>query len=315
MAYTVQSGIDEVRQRAMLPASSVTTLGTTDPEILLHMNSVMEAEVVPLVLSCAEEFFVVTVDIPLVANQSQYRVPNANVGGRIRNVSIITGNVQIQLSRIEPERLGQYTTNGVGAPLSFFMDGGNINLCPGPGTQGGTLRVRYYARPGQMTNVVTNYVQISAISYNAGLTTITFTATPAAGGTLVVAGAGRYDIISNNAPFETAIQAALTAGVGPFTITQSTNLPQTIQVGDWVCLPDTSPVMQVPVDAQSYLIQLTTCALLEQLGDLAKLVPAEKRATRLKENVIKTLTPRTDGNPQKMRGLMSGSPWYGINGR
>lgn len=310
MAYTVQSLLSEVRQRAMLPDSSQTTLGTTDSELLLHANSEMEASVVPLVISCSEEFYVVTADIPLVANQTQYRVPNANVGGRIRNVSLITGNVQVQLSRIEPERMGMFTMNALGMPRSFFMDGGNINLAPGPSGTGGTLRIRYYARPGQMTNDVTKYVKATTVTYNSNKTQVTFAATPVGGtGTLVITTGQRYDVISNNSPFETAIQSGL---LSPGLTMASSNLPQTIQVGDWLCTPDTSPVMQVPVEAMSYLIQRTTCAVLEQLGDNAKLEPALQRAEMLRKNVLLTLTPRTDGNPQKMRGLLSTGAGYGF---
>jgi hypothetical protein len=91
-----------------------------------------------------------------VSNQTQYRLPDNNIGARVRNVSLVNGGAQSQLVRREPEQLAQYMTNGVGVPLGFYMDGGGLNLLPGP-SGSYTLRVRYYARPGQLTNTASNY--------------------------------------------------------------------------------------------------------------------------------------------------------------
>lgn len=304
MAYTAQSLLDEVRLRAMLP--SATVLGVSDADILLHANSEMASTVVPLVLSCSEEFFVSTIDIPLVSNQTQYRLPDNNIGARVRNVSLVNGGAQSQLVRIEPERLAQYTTG-------FYMDGGGLNLLPGP-SGSYTLRVRYYARPGQLTNTAANYRTLSNTSYNSTRTTLTFSS--GATGTLTPTAGTSYDIIAARSPFDTMIQNTTVSGVGPFTVTGASNFPQTVQDGDYLCVRDTSPFLQIPVEAQSLLIQLTTCAVLAQLGDTAKLGPALDKAEMLKEMAMRLLTPRTDGNPQKMRGLLGGTPgWAGYGVR
>jgi len=311
VAYTAQSLLDEVRLRAMLP--SATVLGVSDADILLHANSEMASTVVPLVLSCSEEFFVSTIDIPLVSNQTQYRLPDNNIGARVRNVSLVNGGAQSQLVRIEPERLAQYTTNAVGVPLGFYMDGGGLNLLPGP-SGSYTLRVRYYARPGQLTNTASNYRTLSSTSYNSTRTMLTFSS--GATGTLTPTAGTAYDIIAARSPFDTMIQNTTVSGVGPFTVTGTSNFPQTVQDGDYLCVRDTSPFLQIPVEAQSLLIQLTTCAVLAQLGDTAKLGPALDKAETLKEMAMRLLTPRTDGNPQKMRGLLGGVPgWAGYGVR
>lgn len=310
MAYTAQYLIDTVRLRGMLPNAVV--LGTQDADILNHANYEMENTVVPMVLSVSEEFYVATVDIPLVANQTQYRIPNNNVGGRVRNVALLQGDVLTPLARLEPERLAAYTVNAIGAPRAFFMDGGNINLVPGPSSAGGALRVKYYMRPGQLSNTASDYVKLSGVSYNSAKTILTFGA-GGGGGTLVPVAGQAYDFIANRSPFETQVQVGTIAA--GFTLTMSTNLPQTIANGDYICNPDTSPVMQVPVEAQSYLVQRTLCSVLEQLGDNAKLEPALARAEKLKEATMMALSPRTDGNPQKMRGLIPGYGWWGFGVR
>lgn len=299
MAYTAQALLDEVRLRGMLP--NVATIGVQDADILLHANAEMASTIVPLVMSCSEEFFVVTYDIQLIAGVSQYRLPDNNVGARVRNVALLYGNLQTQLARIEPEQVGQYVTGSLGTPAAFFMDGGGLNVLPAP-TSSGFLRVRYYARPGQLTTTTSNYRSIASSSYNSTRTILTFSS--GSTGTLIPAAGTTYDVIAARTPFDTMVQGVTTAGAGPYTITSS-NFPQTIQDGDYVCVRDTSPFLQIPVEVQSLLVQQTLCAVLEQLGDNEKLDPALRRAERLKAQALLLLTPRTDGNPQKMHGLLN----------
>lgn len=305
MAWLTSDLISDVRRRAMLPTTAL--ISTADTDILAHAGAEMASRVIPAVLSCNEEFYVATVDVPVVSGQSAYRVPNRSIGGRIREVQLLQGNILQNLTRLEPEQLVRFTSNAQGYPMAFYMDAGAMNLIPVPGAAGVSLRVRYYVRPGAFTNTATDYGVITSVSYTNSTTVVL-----GFSGSLTTSNGTGYDVIAYRPPFEyLAIEGTASAsGAGTVTLT-SASLSPNIAVGDYVTKKDLSPIMQAPVELHSWLAQLTTCAFLEQLNYGEKLAAARQRAAELEAQALKLITPRTDGSPRKMRGVLSGGSRFG----
>lgn len=298
MAWLTSDLISDVRRRAMLPTT--TLVGTADSDILARATQEMSSRIVPQILACNEEFYVATIDVALVAGQRAYRVPNRSMGGRIREVHLVSGNTLLNLARLEPERLVGYTTNAVGFPNCFYMDAGAVNLVPTPGA-GGSLRLYYFVRPGVFTSTAADYGVVTSVSYTNSTTVVL-----GFSGSLSTSNGVGYDVIAYRPPFEyLAIEGTASAsGAGTVTLTSSSLSPN-IQVGDYVTKKDLSPIMQLPVELQPWLAQLTACAFLEQLQNLPKLLAAREYARELEAMALKLITPRTDGAPRKMRGLMN----------
>ena len=301
MPWTATDLLADVRRRAMLP--SATTLGTTDADLLLHADNEMASRLVPLVMSVNEEFYVQTIDVA-TSSQSAYRIPNRSAGGKLRDVVFLSGNAQIPLARIEPERLHEWTVNATGQPAGFYLEAGAVNLVPKP-SGGGILRMRYFVRPGRLTATAGQYGTITAVAYSGNTVNVTCP------GFAVTAGA-LYDIIAARPPFEYLLTDGVSSGTGTGSAILTVSSPTTpapglspnIQVGDIIAQRDVSPLMQLPVEMHSLLAQRVVCAVMEAMGYGERLEMAEAAYARLEAAALKMISPRVDGAPRKMRGVM-----------
>lgn len=306
--WTTTDLLADVRRLAMLPSTA--TLGTTNSDLLAYADQEMASRLVPMILSVNEEFYVQTVDIPLVAGQSAYRMPNRNAGARLREVQYAQGAVLTNLTRLEPEMLDRFTTTPVGTPMGFYMDAGALNVVPTPST-GGFLRMRYYVRPGRLTATATDYATIATIT--------SYTVSSSGGAQLAgtfsgsLTTAATLDVIAFRPPFEyLAVDAAQFTFAAPnFTILgngQTATVLPNIAVGDYLCHSDLSPVIQLPVELQPLLTQRVVCSVFEALNYTDRLKAAEDRYARMEEMALKLITPRIDGASKKMRGVLSTLP-------
>ena len=77
-------------------------------------------------------------------------------------------------------------------------------------------------------------------------------------------------------------------------------------IGDWVCAPDTSPFIQLPVELQPALVELTVARCLRAQGNLAE-ADAHAAAAQMETNIgIGALTPRVETADRKIVG---GAAW------
>lgn len=297
MAWTTTDLLADVRRRAMLPTTA--TLGLADTDILEHANNEMATRLVPLVTSVNEEFYVQTVDIACVSAQAAYRMPNRSAGAKLRDVTYLQGSSVQRLSRIEPERLAQFTATPYGTPVGFYLEAGTINLVPAP--SGGTLRMKYYVRPGRFTNTATDYATIASITTN--------TATLFAGTFAGSLDTGPSDIIALRPPFEyLVIDATKDTFSVPNIQLRASGLSLfslNLAVGDYITKTDKSPLIQLPVELHSLLVQRTVCAIMETFNYSERLSAAEAAYERMEAAALKLITPRIDGSPRKMRGILS----------
>ncbi len=309
--WLVSDLLSDVRRRGMLPATQ--SLGFTDADLIAHANNEMASHMVPLVLSVNEEFYVQTVNIPLVAGKAAYRMPNRNAGAKLRDVTYIIGGQLQPLFRIEPEQLSSWVSGASGSPQGFYLEAGTLNLVPAP-SAGGTLRMRYFVRPGAFTVTATDFGTVASVTTNTvdsmgvGVFSGTYTGSLTAGSLI-------FDVIAYRPPFE---YLALNAEAFTFSApninlvangsTQS--MSPNIAVGDYIAKPDLSPVLQLPVELHSLLSQRVVCAVMEALNYGDRLARAREAAAEMEAAALKLITPRIDSAPKKMRGLLNQNPGY-----
>lgn len=303
MAWTTTDLLADIRRRAMLP--NTTTLGTANSDLLAVASNEMSAHLVPLLMSVNEEFFVATTDITLSSNAA-YRMPNRSAGGKLRELQYLMGVTRLNLARIEPEQLTAFLVNSVGVPAGFYLEAGAVNLVPRP-SAGGTLRMSYYVRPGVFTNAAADYGVVTSVSYSGNSVTIGFS------GSLSTANGSLYDVIAFRPPFEYLCIGGTASASGAGTVTLTTSSPTApapdlspnIAVGDYITKADLSPIIQLPVEFHPLLAQRSACSVLESFGYAERLEMAERVYARMEAAALKVLTPRVDGAPKKMRGLLN----------
>lgn len=319
MAWTVLDLIADVRRRAMLPDTNA--LGFQDSDIVAHANNEMASRMVPLVTSVNEEFYVATKDVAVVAGQSAYRVPNRSAGGKLRDLTYIMGNTVLNLARIEPEQLPRWIVNPVGTPSGFYMEAGTVNLIPTPAA-GGTLRMKYYVRPGQFQTPATytgNVKSLASVSYSGNTVALTWGSGPGPTNNRL------YDVIAFRPPFEYLVIDGVSSNSTTTSVTLTVSSPTTpapdlspniyvaadTNYSDVFTPSDYSPILQLPVELHSLLAQRVVCAIMEQLNYREKLELAEATYARMEQAALKLITPRVDGAPRKMRGLLNTNSRFG----
>jgi hypothetical protein len=317
--WTAADLVAAVKLRAMLPTSS-SAPGTADSDVLAHANDELQSRLVPLLMSVNEEFFTFTTDVALVSGQAVYRVPDRAAAAKLRELNLVSGNVLLNLPRIEPEQLTRFLAGGaVGVPAAFVMEAGGVRLVPTPSASSMTLRMRFFFRPGELTATTSNYATITTATPTSS-TEVTLTL-----GTGLVPSASTsylYDLISGRPPFEYlamdgTCESALTPYDMRFSAGYSGLQSATSAIGwtgaDYLAVRGLSPVPQLPSEVHPLLVQRTLCRVLQQLGRYETLDRAEREADRLEKVALSLLSPRVDGAPRKMRGVLQSSRrWLGF---
>jgi hypothetical protein len=305
MAWTTSDLLTEVRRAGMLPSSS--TSATADTDILAQADRAIQANLVPLLLSTQEEYLVRRVQMALSSGTAAYPVSRRAVGARVRNIALVSNGTRRQLVRVRPEEMDAWRLVTSGEPTGFYLDASDIVFLPTP--TGGTVELAIYVRPGRLT-ASTNHRALTVVTANtdysgaaaAGRTRLQWT-TGLATSTLGTTA----DIVSAAPPFEhKGLDLTYNSAGGTVTSIDvtSASLLSTPQVGDVVSPVNESSMIQLPVECHPLLFQRTTQYLLEQLGYQAEAAMARDTADRMEADVRRVLTPRTDGNPQKLTGGM-----------
>lgn len=298
MAITVDRFLEGLKRSITNPANQI-LMG--DDAMLDMADDATRDEIVPLLLSVNQNFFVVETSQVLTANQNYYDIPYRAVGRGLRDLKLtITGQADstsnLTLVDLEDEHLFAST----GIPQSFYFRGDQFVLVPTPTDTARYLRLWYDLQPSQLTQTA-NAAQITAVASNVFTcttvpTTIT-TSTPC-------------DIIKGKAGCSIRGMDITPTAVTSTTITFATaDVPVGIVVGDWVALAQMTPVLQLPDEIHPLLESLTGSAILDAIGDTDGANSQRQRAVAQTKNALKVLTPRISGEQTKIvnrNGLLRG---------
>lgn len=175
--YTSQGLIDAVKRKISIPISQ-NTFSTDD--ILAFANEEMMISQVPSVMSFHEEFFVWSIQFPLVPNQSNYPIPERAVGMKLRNIIFKDqqGNTR-DMTRIQPEDANYYERGSSNSESvhKFYLRGNDVVLVPTVADNPtGSLVMDFFLRPNQLVDnsraaIIQHFVKsiiVNNIGLNAG---------------------------------------------------------------------------------------------------------------------------------------------------
>lgn len=305
--YVVDNLVNSLKLRGLPPSSQQTF--TTDGFIQV-LSEEMMTNIVPLMDSVSEEYFVTNYDITFDSNTSVYSIPPRAVGGKLRDVVFVdTTNNEINLPRLRPEDIktrSQFIRYQP-APWGFYIKDNSVVLFLGqtPNTQAGfpILRLKFFRRPNILT-ASTNAAQITGIIGNA----VTVTAVPSAWNT-----SNTFDLIKGDPGFQSkGDDQTITSIVG--TTINFTALPSSVAIGDWVALANYSPIPQIPPEAHLLLAQYGTAKVLEAMGDIAGMSAALGKAEQMKQQFLMIITPRVEGSVIKLVSRSGIGDWMENSG-
>lgn len=290
--YNTQQLIESIKRRCSVPTSQLTY---TDEDFVLLANDELQGEVVPLIMSTRDEYFVDYVDVNSPAD-GIIPIPEQAVGAKLRTVAYVQQTSPLLL--INLPLLNLDVVAGVGANFingltftGFYLQDNSICLYPNTSVPTGTqIRIYYYRRslvlaePGQ-------YAQIQSIDSNTNTVVVDGVPNDWIVGT-------KLNAVSQDPNFKiTNSEMEITNLSSPSIILDSV---EGLSVGDYLSLEGYSAVPQIPVEAHAYLAQLTAAKALEGLGDRDGMKAALEKAESLKKNLLIMTSQRVDGSPKKV---------------
>jgi hypothetical protein len=289
--FTVTALISGAKRHAMAPSSQSLF---QDPDFVEILNHDMVSEVVPLIKSVNEEYFVVTKDVLLVAGVSEYDIPTRALGGSLRDFVLVDdAGRELEIGRLEPEMVkysGAYTSQRVSGA---YLQSGKVIFFP---ALTNTLpqkyiRFKYERRPNDLC-LTDNAGYITAID-KAGLK-ITLSHVPTAWTANTT-----LDVIVPMPHFPSIVDDVVITSIVGLDVHISA-WTDGLTIGQWVSESCTSPIPQVPYEAHKLLEILggqRICLTMKD-GDLRAVLAADYK--RASEMFLKTITPRVAGSPKKV---------------
>lgn len=295
MANLADDLIKSAKRRAKIPSAQASWSPT---EILSSADEQIQSYVLPLIRRMREDYGLQSLDFALTTPDRQgttgpFRVPYRAVGGAIRDVYLLDANRNpIDVPRITPDDLEQATW-GV-----YFV--GNVLYLLNKTTQSApiTLRMMYFLRPNRLVQQA-SAAQITGINFGTGA--VTLGSVPAG-----YSGQTTWDLVQGRPGFDT-LAFDFAGTLGGSTVFFSSALPGDLVVGDYVCLPETTPVPQIPPELHPLLAQRVAVQYLESEGDQS-VIQAAQTLSRMEADAMTLLTPRIEGRAKHIIPSQRG-PW------
>lgn len=291
--------VESVRNRAMIPND---TSVYTDQNILDIANEEIDVQLLDKLLTLHEEHLTVHIDVPRNDN-GVYDIPYRSVGNKIRDVVMINGGNQYELSQISIGELPDYSydnsTYSSGMD-KFYVESNQIKFI-NPTRSYDTVRIYFYIRPSVLTKTEKSAV-ITSITSDATDTTFTFSSIPNDFASTAI-----FDIVGSRSPnrikgWDLQVSEVNTSlKYVKFNNSDVEDILGDIRVGDYVCQAEESPVPNLPTEMHPLLAQLTAVHILEALGDSEGLANAERRLNKMNKSVMELVDDRVELAPKKIR--------------
>lgn len=287
--YSTEQLIDNVKRRCSVPTSQLTY---TDQDFCDLATDEMQGEVVPLIMSCREEYFVTFEDIAVPGNR-EITLPEEAVGAKLRSVcwvSQLSPLVLTNIPRIDLDVVAGVGFSNYATLAGFYIQGNKLMLWPNTSVPvGTTIRVFYYKRA---LNLVSPSFYGQVVAINSGTNTLQLTFVPSTWDTGTLLNSVGY-----MPPFDVDASPTIVSKSSPSLVVNDVT---GIVVGDYVSELGFSAIPQLPIEAHQYLAQLTAVKALEGLSDENGMRAAQSKADMLRKNLLVMISQRVDGSVKKI---------------
>lgn len=308
MTVLVDTFLARLKQRITVPANQVLL---SNDQMLGMADDVTKERIVPLILSCNQNFFVYAPEeIEGVEDQEVYDIPYRSIGRGLRDLKVRWGgeeNGLTNMTQIALEDAHEWQNNGgLSAPYGFYFRGDKFVVVPLPDGDDYTLFVYYNMQPNDLIQN-SDACLVTAVSG----ADVTVSSIPSD----YIAGA-EIDFIKGKSGCSTMAFDVEIAGAGGNTLTfnSADDVPEDLQAGDWISIAKTTPVIQLPDEAVPLLELWTAERICYAIGDFDGAQVLANRSTDIAANLKMVLSPRIEGAQTKIinrNGLLRGRRGYG----
>lgn len=310
--------VESVRNRAMIPND---TSLYTDQNILDIANEEIDVQLLDKLLSLHEEHLTVHIDIPK-NSKGVYDIPYRAVGNKIRDIVMVIGGTNYEMSQISIGELSDYSyddeTFSQGLD-KFYIESNQIKLINN--NRGyDVIRIYFYIRP----NVVTlekSAAKITEIIDEGEEVLFKFSSVPS-----TFTSNSIFDVVGYRTPNKIkawdieVVQDSINV-ISKQMKFKKENIQQfldSINEGDYICLSEESPIPNIPTEMHPVLAQLTAVHILEAMGDTEALGNAQRRLNAMTKSVMSLVDDRVELAPKKIRprnGVLNESRGYSYRRR
>lgn len=288
--YDMSAMIANIKRRCAVPTSQFTY---TDADFTDLCTDELQGEVVPLLMSTREEYFVEPQDVSTPAD-GVIPFPDNTVASKVRSVCYVQQTnplLLVNLPRIDLDVVAGVGFSNNLTLAGFYIQGSDLILFPNTSVPTGTqLRIYFYKRTLVLASP-SDYGQVVSIDTMANSVVLDFVPPAWGVGT-------ELNTIGSVMPFKvTNPLVTVTAVSSPTVILDSVD---GISVGDYMSVVGFSAVPQIPIEAHAYLAQLTAAKCLEGLGDREGMKAALDKAEQLKRGLLIMISQRVDGSLKKV---------------
>ena len=287
--YATEQLIANVKRRCAVPTSQLTY---TPADFTAIANDELQGQVVPLIMSTREEYFVTHDDQQL--ENGELEIPSNAVGEKLRSTCLVVSTnplILVNVPRIDLDVVAGVGYANYNVLCGLYIEGNKLKPYPPQSvTSNATFRFYYYKRTLVLADP-SAYGQITAIDSGTNTITLSFVPYDWEAGT-------ELNAVSQSSPFEiTSSLITASAVSSPSVICDSVD---GLSIGDYVSEYGYSAIPQVPVEAHAYLAQLTAVKALEGLGDRTGMEAALAEANILKKSLMVMISQRVDGSVKKV---------------
>lgn len=288
--YDVETLIETIKRACSVPTSQLTY---TNSGWAALANDLLQTDVVPLIMSTREDYFVTFEDVSSPSG-GVIPFPESAIGSKLRNVCLVTQTnplILVNLPRIDLDVIAGVGFYNYNTLSGFYVQGNDIYLYPNNSVPvGSTIRLYLYRR-SLVLAAPDQYGQVESIDSGTNTLTLNYVPTDWEIGTELNAVGSQPNFLITNAAME--ITSVSTPTVVVDTI-------EGIEVGDYISELGYSAVPQIPIEAHNYLAQLTAAKALVGLGDNEGAKIAFEVAERLKTSLLIVTSQRVDGSVKKI---------------
>lgn len=287
MAKTGNQILTGIKRRVTVPASQPLL---SDDDILAMVDDIVQSRLVPVIISMRQDFFVTTLDVPIIANQVDYDIPPRAVGRTLRDLKrkLADGNkVDMTLVGVEDEHFSALT----GIPNQFYFKGDKVALSPMPSSTEGSIEMWYELMPSRITTT-DNAAVVTSISGD----DVSVTSVPSS-----LAIGDDIDFVAGcPGHFLKGMDKTITNIVGNVISFGTDEVPTTLAAGDYISPAGYTPVIQLPDECYPYLESETCYRMLQAISDYegAKFLQADIEIEL--RNLKMLLEPRIRGEATKI---------------
>lgn len=294
--------IDSIKVRAMIPDNQVTF---SNDDFLRFATEEVQNSMFGEILRHHEDFFLYIDSVEIQPNQNRYRIPARAGGVRLRDVQFRdnSGNLY-EMTRIEVQDAVHYNNSTVGDnAYAFYIQNNQVVLQPEiRGTiPDGELVFYFYMRPNDIV-AESRGATITNINTTTGEITVGALPTDSLNNQLF-SSSTKLDLLSQDSPHVCEAFDITPLSVSPATNTitfTASDLPATLQVGDFVNLAGESFVPQIPAEQHMQLAMRVALRCMTALGDLQGYQNLKDELDETKRNTTAIIDNRVEGAPRKV---------------